>query len=74
MARTGVAAEHESRSLVCPAFEDVRAFRFLANCMQIQAADEVENGVLVARVAKFDLEPIRLFQPLTFLSVKKTLN
>ena len=55
MPRAGVAAEHECRGLVRPAFENVRAFCFLANGMEIEAVDQLKHGILIARIAKLDL-------------------
>ena len=69
-----IAAEHERRGLVSPAFKDVRALGFLADGMEIKAVDEFENRVLILRIAELDLEPIRLLEPLTALSIEKILN
>src|SRR5687768_12044129 len=69
-----VAAEHKCRGLVRPALKNIRAFRFLANRMQVQPADQIEHGVLVARIAELYLQPIRLPQPLAMLAVEKILN
>lgn len=74
MPRTCVAAEHERRGLVGPAFKDVWAFRFLTDGVQIEAVDEFEDGVLILRIAELDLEPIGLLEPLTALSIEKILN
>ena len=40
MPRAGVAAEHKCRGLVRPAFKDIRAFRFLADGVQIKPVDQ----------------------------------
>jgi len=74
VSRACVAAEHECRGLIGPAFEDVRAFRFLADGVQVQSADEVEDCILIARIAELDLQPIRLLQTLAALTVQKLLN
>src|SRR5690242_5728647 len=55
MARAGIAAEHKRSRLVRPTFENVRAFRFLADCVEVQTVDQLKDGILVARVAKLDL-------------------
>src|SRR5262245_40846607 len=70
----GIAAKHERGCFVGPAFKNVGALCFLANFVGIQAADQFYDGVLTARVTKFDLQPVRLFKPFTVLSVYKPLN
>ena len=60
--RASVAAEHERGGLVRPAFKDIRAFRFLTDRVQIQPVDQLENRVLIARIAELDLQPIRLLE------------
>jgi hypothetical protein len=71
--RARIAAEHERRSLVRPAFENVRALRFLADGMQIQPVDQLHHLILIARVAKLDLQPIRLSKLRTLLPVEELL-
>ncbi len=71
MPRTCIAAEHESRGLIGPAFEDIRALCLLADGVKIQSVDQVQDLILVRRVAQFYLQPIRLFQPFTLFSVQK---
>ena len=73
MPRAGVAAEHECRRLVSPAFENVGAFGFLADGVEIEAADEFEHGVLITRVAELDLQPVGLFEPLAIFAADKFL-
>jgi hypothetical protein len=55
VARADIAAEHECGSAIGPAFKDVRTTSFLANGMQIQAIYELENIVLIRRIAEPDL-------------------
>jgi hypothetical protein len=60
MACADIAAEHESRRAIRPAFEDVRAARFLADGVQIQPFDELQNVVLVRRITETDAKPFGL--------------
>ena len=60
MARANVTAQHESRGAIRPAFEDVRTARFLADRVQIQPFDELQNVVLVRRITETDAEPFGL--------------
>src|ERR1700675_4252096 len=55
MPGASIAAGHECRGLICPAFKDVGTLGFLTNGMQTEAADKIEDSVLVARVAELDL-------------------
>ena len=55
VARADVAADHEGGGAVGPALEDVRAARLLADRVQVQLLDQLEDVVLVRRVA--DVEP-----------------
>jgi hypothetical protein len=55
VARADVAAEHESRSSIRPAFEDVWATGFLTNRVKVEALDQLQNVVLIGRIAKPDL-------------------
>jgi hypothetical protein len=61
MAGADVAAEHESRRAVRPAFEDVWTARFLADRVQVQPFDELQNVVLVRGITETDAEPFRLW-------------
>src|ERR1043166_1630836 len=74
MPRTGVAAEHKCCGLISPAFKNVRAFCLLANGVQIETGNKVENSILVSRISEFYFQPIRFFQPLALLAVEKSLN
>jgi hypothetical protein len=53
--RADVASEHKSGGPVRPAFKNVRAARFLANCVKIQAFDQLQNMILICRISKADL-------------------
>lgn len=57
MARADIAAEHERGGAIRPAFENVRATRFLANGVQVEAFDQLQHLVLTRRVAQADAKP-----------------
>jgi hypothetical protein len=42
--------------------------------MQVEAVDQLKNGVLISRIAELDLKPVGLFEALATLAVKKFLN
>src|SRR2546430_17676049 len=60
VARADVARKHEGSGSVGPALEDVWAFSFLADRVQVQAFYKPENVVLIRRVAQTNLQPLRL--------------
>ena len=60
VASTNITTEHERCGPVRPAFKDVWAARFLANGMQIQPLNQVQDLVLSSRIAKTNFEPFRL--------------
>ena len=60
MARADVAAQHESRRAIRPALKDVRATRFLTNRVQIQPFDQLQDVVLIRRIAQTNLQPFGL--------------
>src|SRR5205085_3225761 len=60
VARADVAREHEGRSVVGPALEDVWTLGLLADSVQVQAFYKLENVVLIRRVAQTNLQPLRL--------------
>ena len=55
MACADVSAQHEGRGPVRPAFKDVRTTSFLTDGVQIQALDQLQNIVLIGRIAKPNL-------------------
>jgi hypothetical protein len=57
MTGADVAAEHERRRPVIPAFEDIRAPRFLTDCVQVEPLDQLEHLILVSRIAETDAQP-----------------
>src|ERR1044072_1983817 len=60
VARADVAADHEGRRPVRPALEDVRAARLLADGVEVQVLDQLQNVGLVRRVAETYLQPLGL--------------
>ena len=61
MTRADVAAEHERRGAIRPAFEDVWTARFLAHGVEVESFDQLQNVVLVRRIAETDPEPFGLW-------------
>ena len=59
MASADVSAQHECRRAIRPAFENVRALRFLTDCVEIQSLNQLQQTVLIRGVAETDPEPIR---------------
>src|SRR5437867_3297139 len=58
MASANVSAQHKCRRAIRPAFENVRALRFLTDCVEIQSLNQLQQMVLIRGVAKTNLEPI----------------
>src|SRR6266496_4428207 len=58
MTRADIAAEHECRRAIRPALEDVRTFRFLANRVQVQTLNQVEQMVLIGWITQTNPEPL----------------
>jgi hypothetical protein len=61
MTGADVAAEHECCCPVGPALENVRAARFLADCVQVQALNQFKDTVLIGRIAQPDAKPFGLW-------------
>jgi len=61
MACANVAAEHEGRGAIGPAFKNVRTARFLADGVQIETFDQLQHLVLIRWVAEPDAQPFRLW-------------
>ena len=59
MARADIAAQHESRRAIRPALKDVRALRFLTDSVQVQPFDQLQQMVLVRRIAETNPQPLR---------------
>ena len=57
VACANVAGQHERCSAIRPAFEDVWTTSFLANCVEIQSLDKVQNLVLIRRITQTDPQP-----------------
>src|SRR6185503_13013049 len=51
----------EGCGAVRPAFENVWAACFLANRVQVQPLDQLQDVVLVRRIAQTNLQPLRLW-------------
>src|SRR6185503_4818677 len=52
----------EGCGAVRPAFENVWAACFLANRVEVQPLDQLQDVVLVRRIAQTNLQPLRLWQ------------
>jgi hypothetical protein len=74
VACTSVAAEHKCGRFIGPALEDVRTFRFLANRVEVKTLDEIQNGILIRRIAQLDLQPVRLLEAFAVLAVNEFLD
>src|SRR5258705_1454514 len=61
MPRANIAAEHEGCGAVRPAFENVWAACFLANRVEVQPLDQLQDVALVRRIAQTNLQPLRLW-------------
>jgi hypothetical protein len=55
---TNISSEHERRSAIRPAFEDVWTTSFLANRVEIQSFNQLKDIVLVRRVTQADSQPL----------------
>src|SRR5258708_3866179 len=56
-----VPAQHEGGCAIGPALEDVRTFGLLTHRMQIQTLDQLEQMVLVRRIAQTNPQPFGLW-------------
>src|SRR5690242_16176962 len=54
-----VAAQHERRRAIRPALENVWALCFLTNRVQVQALDQLQQMILIRRIAQTNPQPIR---------------
>jgi hypothetical protein len=68
MARANIATQHKCRRPISPALENVWAFCFLANRVQVKSFNQLEQMILVRRIAQTDPEPFGLW--LTWFGVK----
>jgi hypothetical protein len=68
MARANIATQHKCRRPVSPALENIRALRFLTNRVQVKSFNQLEQMILVSRIAQTDPEPFGLW--LTWFGVK----
>ena len=63
MPGANVSAKHERRGAVRPAFKDIRTAGFLADSVQVQALNQLQNIVLIGGVAQPNFQPIGLGLP-----------
>jgi len=56
--RANIAAKHESRGAIRPAFKDVWAAGFLTNRVQVETLNQFHNVVLVGGIAQTNLQPV----------------
>jgi hypothetical protein len=61
MTGADVAAQHERRGAVRPAFKDIWTARFLADRVEVKSFDQLQNVVLVRRIAETNPEPFGLW-------------
>ena len=61
VSRADVAAEHERRSSIRPAFKNVWTTSFLTNRVQVKSLDQLQHVVLIGWIAQPDLQPFRLW-------------
>src|SRR6185369_12447487 len=57
MTRADVTAEHESRSPIGPALENVWTSGFLTDCVQVESFDQLQHLVLVCWIAETNAQP-----------------
>src|ERR1700682_1205403 len=56
-----VAAQHKGCSPISPALENVGALRFLTNSVQVQTFDQLEQMILIRRIAQTNPQPLRFW-------------
>jgi hypothetical protein len=54
MTRANIAAEHERRGAIRPAFKNVWTACFLTNSVQVESFDQLQHVVLIGRIAQAD--------------------
>src|SRR6185436_16225059 len=59
--RANVSTQHERGGAIRPALEDVWAPRFLADRVQVQTLNQLQQMVLIRRIAKANPQPLRLW-------------
>ena len=60
MARANVSTQHEGGRAIRPALENIWALRFLADGVQIQALNQLQQMVLIGGIAQANPQPVRL--------------
>ena len=58
--RADVAPEHESRRAIGPAFKDIRATSFLADRVQVQTLNQLQQVILVGWISQANPQPFGL--------------
>jgi hypothetical protein len=61
MPGTDVTAQHEGGGAIGPALEDVRTLGLLTNRVQVQTLDQLEQMVLIRRIAQTNPQPFGLW-------------
>ena len=59
--RADIAAEHKGSSAVSPALKDVWTLCFLTNRVQVQALNQLQQVILVGRIAQTNPQPFRFW-------------
>src|ERR1700716_278751 len=59
VSRADIAAQHERRGPIRPALENVWALRFLADSVQVQSLNQLEQMILIRRIAQTNPQPFR---------------
>src|SRR2546425_7637562 len=57
--RADIATQHKCGSPISPALENVWAPCFLTNRVEIQALDQLEQMILIGRIAQTNPQPVR---------------
>ena len=61
VARADIAAQHERGRTIGPALENVGALCFLTDRVQVEALDQLEQMVLIRRIAQTNAQPFGLW-------------
>ena len=61
VARADITCEHECCGTVRPTFKDIGATCFLADGVKIQTFDQLQNVILIGRIAQANTEPVRFW-------------
>ncbi len=58
MPGANVAAQHKGCGPISPAFKDIRTLRFLTNSVQIQSLNQLQQVILIRRIAQTNSQPL----------------